>query len=69
MKKIPEIAFTTDALVGFPGESEEAFLNTCRVAERVGYARMHVFKYSPRRGTVAAELVDQIDPDVKGAAQ
>lgn len=63
--KMPDIAITTDVLVGFPGETEENFENTYRMAEYVKYARMHVFKYSPRPGTPAAEMDSQVDPSVK----
>ena len=60
--KIADLAITTDILVGFPGEHEEAFRQTCRVVEQVQYARAHIFRYSPRPGTPAASMDDQI-PD------
>ncbi|MFC2078560.1 tRNA (N(6)-L-threonylcarbamoyladenosine(37)-C(2))-methylthiotransferase MtaB [Candidatus Bipolaricaulota bacterium] len=63
--QMPHAAFGTDIIVGFPGEDEAAFANTCRLVETVGYSNLHVFRYSARRGTVAAELPDQISPDVK----
>jgi len=49
-------AFSTDVIVGFPGESEEDFAQTCAVVRAAGIAKIHVFSYSPRRGTPAAEL-------------
>jgi threonylcarbamoyladenosine tRNA methylthiotransferase MtaB len=57
-------AFTTDVIVGFPGETEEDFAATCRVAREVGFARIHVFSYSPRRGTEAADYTERVAPAV-----
>jgi tRNA-2-methylthio-N6-dimethylallyladenosine synthase len=62
---VPDCAITTDIIVGFPGESEEDFLQTLSVAEEVGYDAAFTFIYSPRRGTEAAELPDQIPHEVK----
>jgi len=53
-------ALTTDAIVGFPGETEADFEATCRVAERIGFSKIHVFRFSPREGTRAATFPDQI---------
>jgi threonylcarbamoyladenosine tRNA methylthiotransferase MtaB len=47
-------AFTTDVIIGFPGESEDDFEATCRIVREVGFARIHIFSYSPRAGTEAA---------------
>jgi threonylcarbamoyladenosine tRNA methylthiotransferase MtaB len=58
-------AFTTDVIVGFPGESEEDFAATCRVCEEVGFSKIHIFPFSARRGTPAADMCDQSAPDVK----
>jgi threonylcarbamoyladenosine tRNA methylthiotransferase MtaB len=58
-------ALTTDIIVGFPGETEEDFTATCRVSEEVGFSKIHIFPFSPRRTTPAAEMPDQIAPDVK----
>lgn len=58
-------AITTDIMVGFPGETEEDFAATCRVAEEVGFTKIHAFPFSPRKGTPAAEMADQIHGDVK----
>jgi len=62
---VPDCAITTDIIVGFPGESEEDFTQTLSVAEQVGYDAAFTFIYSPRRGTEAAELPDQIPHEVK----
>ena len=58
-------AFTTDVIVGFPGETEEDFRETCRVAREVGFSKVHIFPFSPRRGTPAAEMSDQVPGTVK----
>lgn len=55
-------AFTTDIIVGFPGETEADFQETLRVAREAGFAKIHVFSYSPRAGTAAAELPDAVPP-------
>jgi len=57
-------AFTTDVIVGFPGETDADFEATCAVAREVGFARIHVFSYSPRQGTPAAELKPAVPPAV-----
>ena len=62
---IPEIALTTDVIVGFPGESEEDFLDTYNLLKELGFYQLHVFPYSVRKGTRAASLPDQITPDIK----
>jgi tRNA-2-methylthio-N6-dimethylallyladenosine synthase len=62
---IPDCALTTDIIVGFPGETEEDFEQTLEVAEEVGYDGAFTFIYSPRRGTEAAELPDQLPHEVK----
>ncbi len=53
-------AITTDIIVGFPGETEEQFRNTCAFAEKIGFYEAHVFKYSRRRGTPADRMEGQI---------
>jgi tRNA-2-methylthio-N6-dimethylallyladenosine synthase len=60
-----DIAFTSDFIVGFPGETEEDFSDTLRIVEEVGFAGAFSFKYSPRPGTPAADRSDQIADDVK----
>jgi len=64
-KRIPGVAITTDVMVGFPGEDEEAFRRTREFVETVGFARTHVFQYSRRPGTPAAGFADQVPPAVK----
>ena len=62
--KIENPSFTTDVLVGFPGETEEQFENTLAVCRRAGFSRMHAFPYSARPGTPAAELPHPCSHDV-----
>jgi len=57
---IPDLAVTTDLIVGFPGESEDEFEASLAFVRRCGFARLHVFPYSPRPGTVAASLAGQV---------
>ena len=64
---VPDCALTTDIIVGFPGETEDDFEQTLEVAEQVGYDGAFTFLYSPRRGTDAATLPDQIPHEVKVA--
>ncbi len=61
----PEIAITTDIIVGFPGESEEDFEQTMETAKRIAFAKIHVFPYSERKGTKAMELTGHLDGTVK----
>lgn len=61
----PDIAITSDFIVGFPGETEQDFEDTLSLVREVGYAQAFSFKYSPRLGTPAAERDDQIPEDVK----
>jgi tRNA-2-methylthio-N6-dimethylallyladenosine synthase len=61
----PDIAITSDFIVGFPGETEADFQETLSIVEEVGYAQAFSFKYSPRLGTPAAERDDQIPEEVK----
>jgi threonylcarbamoyladenosine tRNA methylthiotransferase MtaB len=65
--RMPDIGIGVDAMVGFPGESEEAFQRTHELIERVPAAYLHVFPYSPRPGTPAAKRPDQLHPDTKKA--
>lgn len=60
----PDIAISGDFIVGFPGESEQDFLDTLSIVDAVGYAHAFSFKYSPRPGTPAAAMVDHIAPEV-----
>ena len=61
----PDVNFTTDVIVGFPGETEEEFNTTYKFLEEIKFYRMHVFKYSKRRGTVAEKMPNQIDGNIK----
>jgi tRNA-2-methylthio-N6-dimethylallyladenosine synthase len=62
---VPDCALTTDIIVGFPGETEADFERTLEVAEEVGYDGAFTFIYSPRRGTEAAGLPDQVPHELK----
>ncbi|MEX2381817.1 MAG: tRNA (N6-isopentenyl adenosine(37)-C2)-methylthiotransferase MiaB [Opitutales bacterium] len=62
---VPDMYFSTDIIVGFPGETEDDFMETCEVFETVGYDMAYIFKYSPRSGTPAAGLEDQVPHEVK----
>ncbi len=59
-QKVPEIAITTDVITGFPGESEDQFEETIKICQQIGFAAGHVFTYSPRPGTPAFQMVDQV---------
>ena len=61
---MPDAAITTDIIVGFPGETEEDFQETLNVVEKVRFSSAYTFQYSPRPGTPAAEMEDQIPADV-----
>ncbi len=63
--KIPGISLTTDIIVGFPGETEEDFLETLDVLRKVRYDNIYSFIYSPRKGTPAAELECRVPPEVQ----
>jgi threonylcarbamoyladenosine tRNA methylthiotransferase MtaB len=58
-------ALTTDVIVGFPGETDADFEASCRAVETVGFSKVHVFRFSPREGTPAATMANQIDSRVK----
>jgi tRNA-2-methylthio-N6-dimethylallyladenosine synthase len=62
---IPDLALTTDLIVGFPGETEQEFEDTVSAVQEVGYDGAFTFVYSPRQGTEAASLTDQVPEDVK----
>ena len=62
---VPDCALTTDIIVGFPGETEEDFARTLEVVDRVGYDGAFTFIFSPRRGTEAATMPDQVPHPVK----
>ena len=58
-------AITTDIIVGFPGETDEEFAETCDVAREIGFSKIHIFPFSARRGTPAAEMPGQLPKQVK----
>ena len=62
---VPDVALTTDIIVGFPGETEEDFEETLEVVEQVRFDSAFTFIFSPRRGTEAADLPDQLPHAVK----
>lgn len=65
--QVPEIAITTDVIIGFPGETAESFESTYELVKDIGFSKTHVFKYSPRKGTPAAGYPDQVSPEDKDA--
>lgn len=66
-ERFPDAAVTTDIMAGFPGETEADHAETMRFVQEIGFSQMHVFRYSPRPGTRAAELPGQIPEPVKKA--
>jgi threonylcarbamoyladenosine tRNA methylthiotransferase MtaB len=62
---MPELAVTTDVIVGFPGESDEEFESSYRFCERIGFAGLHIFPYSARPGTVAARMAHKVQQATK----
>lgn len=64
-KAYPEVHLTTDVIVGFPGETKEEFEQTYAFLKKIKFYKMHIFKYSPRSGTVAARMPSQIDGNIK----
>lgn len=64
-ERIPYVALTTDIIVGFPGETDEQFLKTCSVVEKIGFSKVHLFRFSSRPNTEAAFMKDQIPDQVK----
>ncbi len=64
-KAFPKVALTTDIIVGFPGETDADFEKTYEFLSEIKFYKMHVFKYSPRRGTIAENLPNQVDGNIK----
>lgn len=64
-ENIPGLGLTTDVMVGFPGETSEQFNHTYQFLRETSFSRLHVFKYSPRPGTAAANLPEQVEPGRK----
>jgi tRNA-2-methylthio-N6-dimethylallyladenosine synthase len=65
-EKIPDVALTSDIIVGFPGETYEDFLETLSLIREVRYDSLYTFIYSPRKGTKAAEMPDPVSAEEKG---
>ena len=61
----PNSNLTTDIIVGFPGETEEEFKKTYQFLQEIKFYKMHIFQYSPRKGTIAAKMPNQISPEIK----
>jgi threonylcarbamoyladenosine tRNA methylthiotransferase MtaB len=64
-RELPDASITTDVIVGFPGETDQEASETLAFARQMGYAKMHVFPYSPRAGTLAATMASQVPEPVK----
>ncbi|MBQ0126290.1 MAG: tRNA (N(6)-L-threonylcarbamoyladenosine(37)-C(2))-methylthiotransferase MtaB [Clostridiales bacterium] len=64
-EKIPDATFTCDIIVGFPQETEDDFIQTCNVAKAIRFLHMHIFPFSPREGTAAAQMSGQISEEEK----
>ena len=64
-KNVPDVAITTDVIVGFPGETEKEFQESFNFCRQMEFARIHVFPYSPRQGTEAALMSLQVEAKVK----
>ena len=64
-KAYPNVCLTTDIIVGFPGETEEEFNKTYEFLKEIKFYKMHVFKYSPRKGTKAENMENQVDGNIK----
>ena len=63
--RYPDFNFTTDIIVGFPGETEDDFQQTCNVAKEIGFSHVHTFKYSVRKGTRAERMPEHIPEKIK----
>ena len=64
-ENIPDVALTTDIIVGFPGETKEEFEETYAFLSKIKFSKMHIFKYSKRKGTPAATYANQVSEDIK----
>jgi len=65
MRLYPDFNFTTDIMVGFPGETDEDFKATCAIVREIGFSHIHTFKYSRRKGTIADQMPEQVPEKVK----
>lgn len=64
-KKVKNMEYTADVIVGFPGETEEMFQNSYNLIEKIGFSGIHIFQYSDRENTIASSFIDKIDAKVK----
>lgn len=64
-KAVPNMEYTADVIVGFPGESQEMFENSYNLIDKIGFSGLHIFQYSDRENTLASTFEDKIDPKVK----
>lgn len=64
-KLFPDVAFTTDVMVGFPGETEEEFRKSAEFVKSIGFSKVHIFRYSRREGTRADKMQNQIPENIK----
>lgn len=64
-KTVPNMEYTADVIVGFPGESQEMFQNSYNLIDKIGFSGLHIFQYSDRENTLASTFEDKIDPKVK----
>lgn len=62
---VPDLAVTTDIIVGFPGEEEEHFQDTLSIVSEVGFSKIHIFRYSPRPGTASGKMDDSVPSEIK----
>ena len=63
--KLKDVAITTDVIVGFPHETDEDFMDTLNTCKEIGFAKIHVFPFSSRKGTVAAKMSNQVNGIIK----
>lgn len=64
-KVVPNMEYTADVIVGFPGETQEMFKNTYNLIEKIGFSGLHIFQYSDRENTLASRFEDKVDPKIK----
>ena len=64
-RAVPNMEYTADVIVGFPGESQEMFQNSYNLIDKIGFSGLHIFQYSDRENTLASTFEDKIDPKVK----
>lgn len=64
-EELKDISITTDLIVGFPGETEEDFINTIETIKKINFTKVHIFPYSKREGTVASSMKEQVNGNIK----